>query len=105
MSGASFRLEPDPAGEGITLRLTGDIDLTQKDVLTHALAQTSAAAHITVDLAETTYVDSTAINALVSLRRRLPAETRLRVICGPHTHRVFQAAGLADVLHVMDQAG
>ncbi len=78
---------------------TGEIDLSNIDAFTRALATASAGSGgpITVDLSAVKYVDSAGINALFD--QAVQAD-RLHVIVHPLLIRVLRISGLSEIATV-----
>lgn len=81
--------------------LEGEVDLAQKNELTAAVAEIQAAGHrrVIVDFTACTFVDSTALNAIVNL-----AETCDVTVVGAseQLRRLLTLIGLSDLLHLED---
>lgn len=61
-----FSVDSVTEGERLTVRVTGDIDLSTADKLAEALEEAvTRAREVRVDLADVTFLDSTGIRALV----------------------------------------
>lgn len=101
----SFRMEvaaADGAAEsrGVhVLRLIGELDLVHADAVQHALLAV-AGSDVVADMGALEFIDSQGLSALLVARRRIEeAGHRLRLRgARDATRRVFEAAGLADVL-------
>jgi anti-anti-sigma factor len=78
---------------------TGEIDLSNIDVFTQALATASAGTRepITVDLSAVKYLDSAGINALFNHADKVD---RLHVIVHPFLIRVLTISGLSEIATV-----
>jgi len=79
---------------------SGEIDFTTRDRFRAQLAEIEAAETAIVDLSEVAYMDSSALAELLFLnrsrtRRGLSAP---RVIIGPRLHRLYEAAGMENVM-------
>jgi anti-sigma B factor antagonist len=96
----TFRMEVDESEPGRhVLRLFGELDLVSADAVQHALVALAGSA-VVADLSRLEFIDSTGLSALLRARRRVSDaghRLELRGAQGP-TRRVFEAAGLADVL-------
>jgi anti-anti-sigma factor len=84
------------------IELEGEWDLSRKDELSRLLDSLEPDGRATIDLADVTYVDSTFLNLLASLRLRLagaeitllhPSEHLLRVLKLMKFDRLFQIVG------------
>ena len=90
--------EAGAAGDQTTIVLGGDLDMCAapaiRDALRRAIDESSS--HVTVDLADAIFVDSTAIGALLAASSRLRKRDReLRLICtNRNVLRTIQIAGL-----------
>jgi anti-sigma B factor antagonist len=86
------------------IELHGEIDLATAPNLKAALdAGTDAGArYVLVDFADVAFLDSMGIGVLLSAQRKLRArDGTLIVVCDdPMVRRVFEVAGLTDVLNI-----
>ena len=73
---------------------SGEIDFTTREELRTKLAPLSEAQAPIVDLSAVTYMDSSALG------RDRSGRTRVWVVASPAVRRLFEAAGLNDVLSV-----
>lgn len=103
----TFRIEAIPAGDSCALVLTGEIDLAVAPDLvelgTVSLGQPDFRS-LVVDLGGVTFIDSTAIGALISLRNVAGGTGKqllLRAI-PDRVRRVFAVAGLGEVFETSD---
>ncbi len=82
----------------------GEIDLSNIDVFTQALASASGGMRgpITVDLSAVKYLDSAGINALFNHAEEVD---RLRLIVHPFLVRVLSISGLGEVADVVTAQG
>jgi len=80
--------------------LRGEIDLTHRDELQTALAEAIQAKSVTVDLSGTTFIDSTALNALIRAHRAAhTAEVRMTVTSGPdNVMKTLRVSGVEQLL-------
>jgi stage II sporulation protein AA (anti-sigma F factor antagonist) len=78
----------------------GEIDLSNADRLRSALAAMPAEGEVVVDLSEVTFLDSTALNALVAghLVRKRSGGSILLLNPRPFVDRVIELAGLDDIM-------
>ncbi len=84
-----------------TLSLGGEIDLATAPSLHHVALNLPLREleRLTVDLADVTFMDSTGVGFLVSLRKHMSAGSELVVInTAPMVTRVLQITGLGDLL-------
>lgn len=86
----------DEAG-GVTLRLTGAMDLVTREAITDAgMAVVERGEPLTLDLAGVTFIDSTGIGALVELMRAANAQQTGFAVSqrSERVTRIFEATGL-----------
>jgi anti-anti-sigma factor len=87
-----------------TVVLDGELDLASAPDLQACLAEISAdgVLHVVIDMANLGFIDSTGIGVLVSDFKRLSEAGGSMVVCnaGPRTFRVFEMAGLVELLSV-----
>ena len=89
------------------IRLEGDVDLTNADLVREAVDATTAD-NVVLDLSAVTFLDSTAISTLDGGHRRLASDDRSLVVVSPPetpsawTLRVTGLAG--DVCESLDEA-
>ncbi len=96
----TFRMEVDDDGTGEpVLGLFGDLDLTSSEAVQQALVAL-ARSTVVADLTNLEFIDSSGLSALLRARRRIEETGHRLVIRGARgaTRRVFEAAGLVDVL-------
>jgi anti-anti-sigma factor len=88
------------AGTARTVTPVGDIDLASAQLVRAALSAAFAerVELLVLDLARTTFIDSTAIHMILDCQTRAQAEgVRFRVLPGPpQIQRVFELCGLAN---------
>jgi anti-sigma B factor antagonist len=83
-------------------RMSGEVDLSTAPLVRADLARLISAddAHLLIDCAQLTFIDSTGIAVLLEANQKLEADGRhmliLNVERGPR--RVFEALGLTDLL-------
>jgi anti-anti-sigma factor len=86
------------------VKLRGELDVSSKLCLAHALAGASEQAKVLVDLSECTFADSSVVAALVVARDELRARGgRLEVVIPPDARamrRLADLARLADILPI-----
>jgi len=94
-------LEPEDDGI-VALRLRGDIDLiTSPLLLDQATYALGAHAHIVVDLSDATFIDSSAIHALLKIKAAANREgcvTVLQLGTAATVERAIEIAGIERVL-------
>lgn len=92
----SVRVESRGTVSGVAV--SGELDLAGVDALQGALdrAVEEASEILVVDLSETTFIDSTGLQALIRCERRASAAGLGLVLIGarPQVRRVFELAGL-----------
>ena len=91
---------PDEPG---TITLAGELDLSAVTTIDAAIREAltdSRASTVKLDLAAATFIDSTALGALVRGRRAAMAEGRRFVVVNPtgHVLRVLEITGVAAIL-------
>jgi anti-anti-sigma factor len=83
------------------LRVEGEIDLLTTPVLVEALdGALTGSEHLTVDLTEVSFMDSTGLRALLETRRRAEGAggtVVLRVVEGGPVARLLDLAGVRDL--------
>jgi anti-sigma B factor antagonist len=92
-----------------TLRLSGEIDLHTTRALGESFADLAASPEptVAVDISAVTFMDSTALGALVLTHRRRRRQGRsLLVICPPSSpaHRILELSVMLDVLQIVSSA-
>jgi anti-sigma B factor antagonist len=84
-------------GEAVVVHLTGELDLYNAPELRKALLDCAARnpSRLVVDLAEVTFIDSTALGALIEARSRLGSKEGF-VLASPglETRRALEISGL-----------
>jgi anti-sigma B factor antagonist len=89
----------------VVVRLAGEIDLYNVAEVSSALAQAGrdASERLVVDLAEVSFLDSTALGALLEAERSLRHETRF-LLAGPvgEVRRALEISGLAQRFEIRD---
>jgi anti-sigma B factor antagonist len=103
----TFRIRAVPGDGTCTLVLTGEADLqVAEDIVelgTQSLKESSTSSLI-LDLAAVTFIDSTAIGALVKLRDHAISENKQLVLAGvpDRVHQLLRITGLGDVFTIRD---
>lgn len=77
------------AQEHHCITLSGEYDVARKGELSAAFAAVVNGAPVTIDLAEVTYIDSTFLNELASLRLRMEHRPIILVGAAPNILRLF----------------
>jgi anti-sigma B factor antagonist len=100
-----FTVEIDePEEHRVVIRIKGELDMAAAPDLTEAIVGAKDSAGVTLDLSGVTFLDSSAIGALVSSGRSL-AEAGSRLEIGPRSDivtRVLEITGLADTSEAFD---
>lgn len=103
-----FHVHVRADGDALNLGLVGEFDLSEVDCFRACVdgAVESNDGAVVIDLGDVTFIDSTAISALLDLRRRLDAEGRRLVFekVSPSAGRVFELTGLTEVFMDGDAA-
>ena len=85
--------------------LSGELDASTAGGLYEELAQISrdGIVHVALDLKDLEFIDSTGISVLIAEHKRTASAGGELIILTPHHHvrRVFEVAGLMDVLNVL----
>jgi len=93
-----FGVTIESAASGVIVHIRGDLDMSNAAVLTEALTEAGAVGDsVVADLAAVTFIDSSALSALVASARAL-AEAGNRLTLGPRSEvveRVLEITGLA----------
>jgi anti-sigma B factor antagonist len=92
-------------GEAVVVRLQGELDLYNVESVRTTLLEFADRnpSRLVVDLAEVTFVDSTALGALVEARARLsPTDGFVLVSPGLETRRALEISGLDRHFAVSD---
>lgn len=99
-----FGVELVRADHSARVVLRGDIDLAASAALNAALSEAMAGEHVIVDLSRTSFIDSTAIGALVmASRAALDAGTTLTVVRGPaRVMNILRLSGVYELLTFVD---
>jgi anti-anti-sigma factor len=80
-------------GDRVTVRVTGEVDMSTADAMFQAATRDHAKA-ATLDLSAVTFFDSAAIHALIRLAEHYPGA--LEVTGSPQVLRVLDISGLSD---------
>lgn len=100
-----FLIDQRDLGDGARrLSVEGDLDLASAPSLKWALADalSGGANQIVLDLANVTFIDSTALGVLVGAQRALPAGTRLAIACAQeNVLRIFEMTGLDGMFEIL----
>ena len=100
-----FAIAVETNGDHTTLAVTGEVDLDTAGRLQHQLVQLAAtdASLVTVDLANTDFMDSTGLHVLVVAMKRLREKGGDLVVRAPSRKiaRVLELSGLTSVIKVV----
>ena len=94
----------DPEGDRVSIRVKGELDMAATPGLTEAIVGSKGNERITLDLSGVTFLDSSAIGALVASGREV-SEAGGRLEIGPRSDivtRVLEITGLADTSEAFD---
>jgi anti-sigma B factor antagonist len=86
------------------VRFSGELDLWREAEFERTLGEI-AGGPITVDLRDVRYLDSSCLNALVRLRRRLPDAAITIEVATPSSRRIFAITQLDAIFTVVLRAG
>ena len=95
------------APEGVCrLKLTGEFDISGRELADELLARARGARKIVLDLSELEFIDSMGIHFVVTAHETAQADGRQFTIVrgGPEVDRIFKLVGLGDVLPFEDVA-
>lgn len=98
-------VESDGIPLGAILRCAGEIDLANVEEFRRALARSTwmSLPEVEVDLVRITFMDSSAIAALLQAQRELARRNgQLMVRAGPHSAHLFRLLGLDDILRLTE---
>jgi anti-sigma B factor antagonist len=100
-----FSLEADdPEDDRVSIRVKGELDMAATPSLTEAITGASGVSRIHLDLSGVTFLDSSAIGALVASGREI-AEKGIRLEIGPRSDivsRVLEITGLDESSEAFD---
>jgi anti-sigma B factor antagonist len=107
--------EPRSSGFGLVQReldehvlvisIQGELDLSTAPRLKWMLHDALAGGHdqLVLDLARTTFMDSTALGVLVAIRRKLVAGQQLTIVCAtPEVLKIFEYSGMDGAFAIYD---
>jgi anti-sigma B factor antagonist len=101
---ATIRRSDDGRGTAI-VSVAGELDLASAPTLKWALRDEvkAGAVHLILDLAETRFMDSTAIGVLVGVQRSLDSPRRLSLVAlRPDVQVTFRLTGLDSAFRIFD---
>jgi anti-anti-sigma factor len=103
---SAFAIEPVPLSGAPGVRVRGEVDLATAPALTTALdaAIRDSLGAFVIDLGDVTFLDSSAVSALLRARAALGREDRdLVIVCPPGApRRIFEIAGITDLFALFD---
>lgn len=91
-------------GDAVSILVKGELDMAATPGLTEAIVRAKDRARITLDLSGVTFLDSSAIGALVASGREV-SEAGGRLEIGPRSdivNRVLEITGLAETSEAFD---
>jgi anti-anti-sigma factor len=94
----------DPDGNTVTIRVKGELDMAATPTITESIVGAKGSGTIRLDLSGVTFLDSSAIGALVASGREVD-EAGGRLQIGPRSDivtRVLEITGLADSSEAFD---
>ena len=94
----------EPEGDRVSIRVKGELDMAATPTLTQAIVSAASTPRICLDLSGVTFLDSSAIGALVASGREV-GEAGSRLEIGPRSDivtRVLEITGLADSSEAFD---
>ena len=101
----SAYLADAPEGE-CRLKLTGEFDISGRELADELLARADDSSKLVLDLSELEFIDSMGIHFVVTAHETAQADGREFTIVrgGPEVDRIFRLVGLGDVLPFEDAA-
>jgi anti-anti-sigma factor len=104
-----FAVEFIDDGDGVTVRVMGDVDMDTASKLAGQLhrAIDGFSGDVTVDMAGVTFLDSMGLHVLLRARTALDAVGRELVLAGPGraATRIFELAGLQGKFRMTSDSG
>ena len=93
-------------GDACRVKLTGEFDISGRELADEVLASANGDRKIVLDLSELDFIDSMGIHFVVTAYQAAQAEGReFSIIRGrPEVDRIFSLVGLGDVLPFEDAA-
>ena len=94
----------DGPGDVCRVKLTGEFDISGRELADEVLAKANGARKVVLDLSELDFIDSMGIHFVVTAHQAAQAEGREFTIVrgGPEVDRIFKLVGLGDVLPFED---
>lgn len=106
MSDTPFQLSSSRVGDAVVLSIVGEIDMATAPEVSRAIdGGQNGVTRVVVDLAEVTFLDSSALNALVHAQRDLAANDIAFRIVSPSdqaVRNIFDITHLTGPLSVVD---
>jgi anti-anti-sigma factor len=106
VSDTPFQLRSSRVGDAVVLSIVGEIDMATAPEVAHAIdGRHEGVERVVVDLSEVTFLDSSALNALVHSQRSLAENDIGFRIISPSDHavrNVFDITHLTGPLSVVD---
>lgn len=93
-----FGVTVDREPDAVVVRIRGDLDMGNADQLSEALSGAGGGAFVVADLSSVTFIDSTALSAIIAAAQSL-ARTGTRLVLGDRSSvvdRVLELTGLAQ---------
>jgi anti-sigma B factor antagonist len=102
----TFALHSSFAGDALIVECVGEVDMATSPQLCEAIESTTdSTRRVVVDLAAVSFLDSSALNALVHSQRTLASRDIVLRVISPTAHpvrRVFEITHLTESLNVVD---
>lgn len=92
--GTAFRIEP--AGDGRTFVLTGELDMAAAELVTEATGSLAGDGDVVFELAELTFIDSSGLRAVLQVAERIPEGKLVLRAPTDAVRRVLDIVGLAE---------
>lgn len=90
-----FRATPTEDGK---VTLSGELDVLTVTLLNDALASGNGAGHVTLDITDLTFIDSTGLHAIVAYARSREPDGTVTLTGAPqHIRRVFEITRLTEL--------
>lgn len=72
--GDAFAVEVEQTGDRVVVKVSGELDMGTTPDMEHAIPPVARGGHCTLDMREVTFMDSSALHALIGLDVRARAE-------------------------------
>ena len=94
----------DPSPAVVHLRMSGEFDIANKDLLRELLLPGENADTVVIDMADTEFIDSSALHLLVNLKTQMLARGGVVQLVGvsPQIRRVFTITALDGLFEISD---